>query len=249
MRFIRRLFRAIFSLVTIVILLAVGVLGWLTLTEYQPADVEIVTAVAGARHDEAQAGKLYRIVSLNVGYGGLGSTEDFMMDGGKGVLPKNKAEVQGNLNELLTALLLKTPDICFLQEVDTDSNRSYYINEADHFSGGLRMGSAFALNFKCDFVPFPWPPIGKVQGGGRDHWSRCYSVVLAGGGVARGNVVELGPARHRRPRSRTSTSTPAKPRPNPDSRAPNMIRDPSWMNWPIECRSVEKMTESGSRPL
>jgi Protein of unknown function (DUF1501) len=28
-----------------------------------------------------------------------------------------------------------------------------------------------------------------VQGGGRDHWSRCYSVVMAGGGVARGQVV------------------------------------------------------------
>ncbi|WP_165065187.1 DUF1501 domain-containing protein [Paludisphaera rhizosphaerae] len=33
------------------------------------------------------------------------------------------------------------------------------------------------------------PQIGNVQGGGRDHWSRCYSVVLAGGGIARGNVV------------------------------------------------------------
>jgi hypothetical protein len=29
----------------------------------------------------------------------------------------------------------------------------------------------------------------NVKGGGRDHWSRCYSVVLAGGGVARGRVV------------------------------------------------------------
>lgn len=33
------------------------------------------------------------------------------------------------------------------------------------------------------------PQIGNVQGGGRDHWSRCYSIVMAGGGVARGNVV------------------------------------------------------------
>jgi Protein of unknown function (DUF1501) len=33
------------------------------------------------------------------------------------------------------------------------------------------------------------PQIGNVQGGGRDHWSRCYSVVMAGGGVARGRVV------------------------------------------------------------
>jgi hypothetical protein len=29
----------------------------------------------------------------------------------------------------------------------------------------------------------------NVSGGGRDHWSRCYSVVMAGGGIARGRVV------------------------------------------------------------
>ncbi len=33
------------------------------------------------------------------------------------------------------------------------------------------------------------PKITPGQGGGRDHWSRCYSAVLAGGGVARGNVI------------------------------------------------------------
>ena len=33
------------------------------------------------------------------------------------------------------------------------------------------------------------PKLQSVQGGGRDHWSRCYSVVMAGGGIARGQVV------------------------------------------------------------
>lgn len=33
------------------------------------------------------------------------------------------------------------------------------------------------------------PSIQKVKGGGRDHWSRCYSVVMAGGGIARGQIV------------------------------------------------------------
>jgi hypothetical protein len=33
------------------------------------------------------------------------------------------------------------------------------------------------------------PKIASVQGGGRDHWSRCYSVVMAGGGVKRGCVL------------------------------------------------------------
>ncbi len=33
------------------------------------------------------------------------------------------------------------------------------------------------------------PQINSAKGGGRDHWSQAYSVVLAGGGVARGKVV------------------------------------------------------------
>ncbi len=33
------------------------------------------------------------------------------------------------------------------------------------------------------------PKLSMTNGGGRDHWSRCYSVVMAGGGVGRGTVV------------------------------------------------------------
>lgn len=33
------------------------------------------------------------------------------------------------------------------------------------------------------------PKLTLEKGGGRDHWSRCYSVLMAGGGVARGRVV------------------------------------------------------------
>jgi hypothetical protein len=33
------------------------------------------------------------------------------------------------------------------------------------------------------------PNISSVNGGGRDHWSRAYSAVLAGGGTGRGNLV------------------------------------------------------------
>lgn len=33
------------------------------------------------------------------------------------------------------------------------------------------------------------PKIQNVKGGGRDHWSQCYSAVLAGGGIGRGRIV------------------------------------------------------------
>jgi hypothetical protein len=33
------------------------------------------------------------------------------------------------------------------------------------------------------------PKLANVPGSGREHWSRAYSAVLAGGGVGRGNLV------------------------------------------------------------
>lgn len=33
------------------------------------------------------------------------------------------------------------------------------------------------------------PKLSAEKGGGRDHWSQCYSVLMAGGGIARGRVI------------------------------------------------------------
>ncbi len=33
------------------------------------------------------------------------------------------------------------------------------------------------------------PKLSLAKGGGRDHWSRAYSAVLAGGGVAQGRII------------------------------------------------------------
>jgi arylsulfatase A-like enzyme len=45
------------------------------------------------------------------------------------------------------------------------------------------------------------PKMNSARGGGRDHWSQAYSVLLAGGGVARGQVIgktdaQAGTVRH-----------------------------------------------------
>ena len=165
MRKLRGLFKLLFILIAVVLVAALGAVAWLSIAEYRPNDVESVAVTAGARHDVAEIGTLYKIVTLNVGYGGLGRDEDCFMDGGKGVLPKSKAEVEANLSGLLSALSLQKADICFLQETDVSSRRSFSIDELAYFSGGLSMGSAYATNFRCSFVPFPWPPIGKVESG------------------------------------------------------------------------------------
>ncbi|MDD3213508.1 MAG: endonuclease [Eubacteriales bacterium] len=165
MRTIRVFLKILLILLAVVVVAVVGLLGWLSIAEYRPGDVETLTVTAGARHEQAETGKMYKLVTLNIGYGGLGRDEDCFMDGGKGVLPRNQSEVEGNLSGLLSALSLQDADICFLQETDLASKRSYNINEMEYFSHGLSMGFAFAYNYRCPFVPFPWPPIGKVGSG------------------------------------------------------------------------------------
>ncbi len=160
-----RILGFILLLAVLVALLAGGVVGWLTVAEYQPDSVEPVAVTAGARHAQTAVGKRYKIVTFNVGYGGLDASQDFFMDGGKGVLPRDEAEVTANLSGLLSALSLQKADICLLQEVDLDSRRSFWTDQREHFARWLMMGSAFAYNYKCAFVPFPWPPLGKIESG------------------------------------------------------------------------------------
>lgn len=103
------------------------------------------------------------MLSFNTGCCGLGRDQDFFMDGGTMVRPESEQIVRDNMNGILSELARQDADIYLLQEVDFDSYRSYYVNQADTYRHGLSLNMAVAYNYKCDFVPFPWPPLGKVE--------------------------------------------------------------------------------------
>lgn len=160
-----KLLKAIGFILLAVILLAACLLGYLTLTEYRPADVETVSVTSGAREEPVRVGQMLDVVTFNTGYSGLGRESDFFMDGGKQVRPLSEAYVKENLNGILGELTSLHPDICLLQEVDVNSYRSWHIDQADTLRRGLSMNMAYAPNYRCAFVPFPWPPIGRVDSG------------------------------------------------------------------------------------
>ena len=69
-------------IVVIVVLVAIGgFLGFLTVTEYRPADVEVLPIQAHSGAQAVPAGDL-TLLSWNIGYAGLGRQQDFFMDGG-----------------------------------------------------------------------------------------------------------------------------------------------------------------------
>ena len=159
----RRVLRIAGVAVAAVLALVVLFVVFLTVNEYRPADEEAVQI--SHKQKETDAGHEISVLTFNIGYAGLGRNEDFFMDGGEKVCPDSADTVNGYLEGIERVLENNPADVVFLQEVDRNSKRSYGIDEAEALAGKMPADSAFAYNFKAAFVPYPIPPIGKVESG------------------------------------------------------------------------------------
>lgn len=151
-----------------ILILVVGVaalFGWLTFTEYKPAEEED-GIVSGNGTKTLKFLEPINIVTWNTGYGALGDNADFFLDGGTHVRTADTERRKDNLNGMIAALKQLEPDVIFLQEVDTDADRTDHEDEAKYFTDAFSsMQQSFAYNFKVPFIPYPIPPIGKVNSG------------------------------------------------------------------------------------
>ena len=142
--------------IVLILLVAVAIL---TALEYRPDQIETLNTTSGKQ--SISTGDSMTILTYNTGYAGLSKDEDFFMDGGSKVQPDSKDVVETNLAGISDILKSQNADFYFLQEVDIDAKRSFHINEREYYENALDMSSIYACNFKCDFVPYPIPPIGK----------------------------------------------------------------------------------------
>ena len=147
------------------ILLFAWLLVWLTLSEYKPEALEEVP-LEGTVSEVLVPGQELTILTWNIGYGALGDNADFFMDGGKGVRTADEARVRMNMDGISSAIQFQSPDVIFLQECDLDSSRSHRMDEAAFLTSALPgYQSAFVYNYKVLYVPYPMPPIGRVNSG------------------------------------------------------------------------------------
>ena len=183
------------TLLIIVVILIAGGLLFLTLNEYRPEPVEDVELTQRGQYQAFDGSLLtrdfnfdyefikkwgiqlnedfftengfpLRVVSWNLGYGALGETADFFMDGGKSVETATEEEVRENLEAMLETMHELEPQLLLLQEVDYDSQRSSYLDESKMIQDSfLTMAFSEAKNFSTVYVPYPIPPIGKVDSG------------------------------------------------------------------------------------
>jgi len=153
---------------SVIIVFLIGFIITLQLFEFRPDEVK--TLEVNQLDDTVKINKddTLTIVTFNTGYASLSQTEDFVMDGGKKAKMDSKEEVEENLTGISQILEREQADIYLLQEVDTNSKRSYEINQYEHYQSVLQMNHAYAYNYRSIFVPFPLNPsqmMGKVNSG------------------------------------------------------------------------------------
>ncbi|MDD5957200.1 MAG: endonuclease [Lachnospiraceae bacterium] len=159
--------RGILIAVLVVVIAAGGFFGgfaaYLTATEYKPSPIEKLSVIGSGGHSSSDE---IKVMTWNIGYGALGETADFFMDGGSHVSTATRKGVKQNLYGITKAIREADPDVVFLQEADTDSTRSHHVNERTFIENNTKnYCNTFAYNYRVRWIPVPIPPLGKMNAG------------------------------------------------------------------------------------
>ena len=162
----KKLLKTVLVILGIILLAAAALILWLSVTEFKPGDVMDVKVEANSEVSGLSPflDEEFSVISWNIGYAGLGKGSDFFMDGGTNVSSADQDTVAASLLGIYKTLYSSSDPatIFMLQEVDKNSSRTYGKDEA--YALGIN-NSTYALNYSCKFVPYPVPPIGRVNSG------------------------------------------------------------------------------------
>lgn len=104
----------------------------------------------------AQTGKDYQIVTYNIGFGAYEADYSFFMDGGTESWAWSKERLEANMSRIGDVLAGEKADFYFVEEVDTDSTRSYHVDESVELVNSLPShASVWAQNFDSPFLFYP----------------------------------------------------------------------------------------------
>lgn len=185
-KIVKRLGIVLLCLLLLALLVVGGYVIYLQSLYYR---IEDETALTPQNNVEAtlQANGTYSALTYNIGFGAYDPEFTFFMDTGimtdgtfvQGTQSRASSEAHASANTQGSVALMQSlsPDFLLLQEVDTQSHRSHFIDQSaavtDAFDGYV---SVFSSNFHSAYLAYPpTNPHGKVQSGlltlGRYHMS------------------------------------------------------------------------------
>lgn len=152
--------KAILILILVLILVVAGYVAYVFLAYKRlPDKIELTpnaNAGAAALPAEAQTGKVYSIITWNMGFGAYSDDYSFFMDGGKYSRAFSKEAAESNITAMAEYIKEKSPDFALIQEVDLNSTRSYHIDESELINSILDgYENVFANNYDSPYLFYP----------------------------------------------------------------------------------------------
>ncbi len=177
---VKRILIAALCVLLALIVAALAYVGYVFFS-YSRIEDNAPLAVAAARAGESgetgestpaapvalKTGVTYTITTYNIGFGAYTPEFTFFMDGGKQSRAASKESVETHIDSAYRRILSYAPDFALFQEVDTNSTRSYHVNEKEAAREVFEeYASVFAINYHSAYLMYPLTkPHGKSNSG------------------------------------------------------------------------------------
>lgn len=147
---------------------AIVYVAYVLIAYHRIPDEQPLTAEAGAA-ERLETDTDYTIVSWNIGFGAYESDFGFFMDGGHESWAWSEERLDANMEKIGSRLDGFGADLLLVQEVDTNSTRSYHRDEyalLRQALSGKRYDTTFAVNYDSPFLFYPfYQPHGHSESG------------------------------------------------------------------------------------
>ena len=145
------------ALIALFIVVVLGYLLYVILSYNRIDDMQTLQPEGTAAESQVKTGQTYTVVSQNCGFGAYSPEFTFFMDGGTESWAKDRETVVANINAAAEKVLSYDPDFVLLQEIDTDSTRSYHVDQRAQMTGLFPdYSQVFAVNYHSAFLMYPF---------------------------------------------------------------------------------------------
>lgn len=148
------------------VVLAGGYFAYVMISYHRIGDQELT--VRSDTDEKIAAETDYTLVSWNIGFGAYEPDYGFFMDKGTQSWAWSEERLRANIARIADTLKEYDADLLLLEEVDTNSTRTYHVNELELLQNALTQypTSAFAQNYDSPFLFYPiTQPHGRSRSG------------------------------------------------------------------------------------
>lgn len=165
----KKIWIAIVSVLGALALLAGAYVIYVMASFERIADLQPIT-VEGTPGEKnyPETGKIYTMLTSNIGFGAYSKEFSFFLDGGQESRAYSKEAVEQNVTGSAKLVEVFAPDFILFQEVDRDSTRSYHTDELEILNSVL---DGYQVSFAYNYLDSPfflWPlfqPHGTINSG------------------------------------------------------------------------------------